>query len=150
MNKKLLSIIVVVVVMMMGGVYFVSETCACSSEPLEPFDTSELSLTDQDALSTEFNYTERYSAYIDRVEVVFEHKDYTQYQLRTNERVQKGDLNTERGFENDEDATVYVLNWQKPAGEQILYVRLTAEPGRLYLLDSERNILRGSVLYLQP
>lgn len=98
---------------------------------------------------TPFAYTERYSARVDRVDVVFEHKDYTQYRLTTNGLVREGELNTERGFEDDVDATVYVLNWQKPEGEQILYVRLTNEPGRLYLLDTQRKIVRGSMLTLE-
>ena len=92
--------------------------------------------------------TERYQARVDRVDVVFEHFDYTRYRLTTNELVRMGELNTERGFEDDIDATVYVLNWQQPEGEQMRYVRLTAEPGRLYLLDSEQKIITGSVLSL--
>ncbi len=95
-------------------------------------------------------FTERYSARVDRVSVVFEHKDYTRYRLTTNELVREGELNTERGFEDDVDATVYVLNWQQPESEQMLYVRLTAEPDRLYALDSERKILQGSALTLEP
>lgn len=106
-------------------------------------------VTQQEEEQTVFEYTERYSARVDRVDVVFEHKDYTQYRLTTNGLVREGELNTERGFEDDIDATVYVLNWQKPEGEQILYVRLTAEPGRLYLLDTQRKIVRGSVLNLE-
>lgn len=95
-------------------------------------------------------FTERYAARVDRVDVVFEHKDYTRYRLTTNGLVREGELNTERGFEDDIDATVYVLDWQKPEQEQMVYVRLTAEPNRLYALDSERKILRGSALALQP
>ena len=91
-------------------------------------------------------YTERFRARVDRVDVVFEQSDYTHYLLQTNGLVREGDLNTERGFEDDSDATVYVLNWQKPEGEQLRYVRLTAEPDRLYFLDTENHIVRGSVL----
>lgn len=94
-------------------------------------------------------YTERYAARVDRVNVVFEHKDYTWYRLTTNDLVREGELNTERGFEDDIDATVYVLNWQQPEGQQMFYVRLTDEPGVLYALDGDRKILRGSALKLQ-
>jgi hypothetical protein len=73
--------------------------------------------------------TERYSAQVDRVKVVFEQWDYTRYRLQTNDLVREGEMNSERGFEDDMDATVYVLNWQKPEGEQTRYVRLSAEPG---------------------
>lgn len=92
--------------------------------------------------------TERYSARADRVDVVFEHKDYTHYRLQTNELMRTGDLNTERGFGDDIDATVYVLNWREPEGAQIRYVRLTSEPTHLYILDSNQEIVRGSRLTL--
>ncbi len=93
--------------------------------------------------------TERYQARVDRVNVVFEQVDYTRYRLQTNGLVRTGTLTTERGFEGDADATVYVLNWQKPEGERMYYVRLTTDPTHLYVLDSERKIIRGSALTLQ-
>ena len=92
---------------------------------------------------------ERYSARVDRVDVVFEQRDYTQYRLTTNDLVREGELNTERGFGDDEDATVYVLNWRQPEGEQMRYVRLTEEPDRIYILDSNQEIIRGSALTLE-
>jgi len=95
------------------------------------------------------DYTERYSALVDRVAVIFEHKNYTEYRLTTNGLVREGDLNTERGFGTDIDATVYVLNWQEPEAEQMYFVRLTNEPFKLYALDSNRNILKGSALTLE-
>ena len=98
---------------------------------------------------SEVNTTERFSAQVDRVVVVFEQWDYMRYRLQTNNLVRVGELNTERGFENDRDATVYILNWQKPMGEQIRYVRLTAEPTNLYILDNENKLIRGSQLKLQ-
>lgn len=97
----------------------------------------------------EANFTERYSARVDRVDVVFEQKDYTSYRLTTNGLVREGELNTERGFGDDPDATVYVLNWQKPEGERVYYVRLTSEPTKLYVLDSNREIITGSALTLK-
>lgn len=90
--------------------------------------------------------TERYSAQVDRVKVIFEHTDYTTYRLQTNDLVRTGDMNTERGYKADIDATVYVLNWQLPEGKQMRYVRLTAEPEYLYGLDSAGEVLRGSRL----
>lgn len=93
--------------------------------------------------------TERYSARVDRVNVVFEHYDYTSYRLTTNGLVREGELNTERGFEADIDATVFVLNWQKPEGEQMRYVRLSTDPTHLYFIDSEQKIVMGSVLTLE-
>jgi hypothetical protein len=94
-----------------------------------------------------YNYTtERFAGQIDRVAVVFEQEDYIRYRLTTNGLVREGELNTERGFEDDENATVYVLNWQAPEGEQMRYVRHTKEPDRLYLIDSAGKIETGSSL----
>jgi hypothetical protein len=97
----------------------------------------------------ESDFTERFSARVDRVDVVFEQKDFKSYRLITNGAVREGELNTERGFEDDQDATVYVLNWQKPEAQQMLYVRFTNEPTKLYLLDSDRKVITGSVLTKQ-
>jgi hypothetical protein len=93
--------------------------------------------------------TERYRARVDRVNVVFEQVDYTRFRLQTNGLVRTGELNTERGFKDDAVATVYVLNWQKPEGERMYYVRLTTDPTHLFVLDSERKIIQGSALTLQ-
>lgn len=121
-----------------------------SNQPVpEPVVVAEEEVTEETVPPEVVEFTERYAARVDRVNVVFEHKDYTSYRLTTNELVREGELNTERGFEDDIDATVYVLNWQKPEGEQMYYVRLTAEPNRLYALDGDRKILRGSALILQ-
>ena len=116
----------------------------------EPVVVTEQEIVEETVPPEVVEFTERYAARVDRVNVVFEHKDYTRYRLTTNELVREGELNTERGFEDDIDATVYVLNWQKPEGEQMYYVRLTAEPNLLYALDGERKILRGSALTLEP
>lgn len=84
----------------------------------------------------ESNPTERYRGQVDRVSVVFENYNYTSYRLVTNGVVREGELNTERGYKEDIDATVYVLDWQKPEGEQMQYVRFTKEPGKLFLLNT--------------
>lgn len=93
--------------------------------------------------------TERYSAQVDRVKVLFEQWEYTRYRLQTNELVREGAMNSERGFGDDPDATVYVLNWDKPEGEQIRYVRLTAEQDKLYALDGYQNIIKSGHLNLE-
>jgi len=90
--------------------------------------------------------TEQFAGQIDRVSVQFAHQDYTTYELTTNGVMRSGPLNTERGFGDDADATVYVLNWQSDPTEHILYVRLSREPDSLYLLDSNRAMVTGSVL----
>lgn len=96
----------------------------------------------------EGNYTERYSRQVDRVSVAFEHYNYTTFRLITGDRIQNGELNTERGYKDDIDATVFVLNWQDEESEQLRYVKLSKEPDRIYLLDTNGEILRGSYLLI--
>ncbi|MES2966511.1 MAG: hypothetical protein V4668_01835 [Patescibacteria group bacterium] len=126
-------------------VMFVVRTSQSGTPPvhmqmLEPLrETNEEKTVNQPA-------TERYEARVDRVNVIFEQWDYRRFRLQTNDLIREGDMNSERGFENDTDASVYVLNWQKPEGEHIRYVRLTAEPDSLYVLDSDNKIIKGSKL----
>ena len=93
--------------------------------------------------------TERFSAQVDRVKVIFEQWDYTRFRLQTNDLVREGEMNSERGFGDDPDATLYVLNWHKTEGERIYYVRLTAEPQYLYVVDSYRNLIKSGRLMLE-
>jgi hypothetical protein len=96
----------------------------------------------------EADVTERYRGVTDEGSVVFEHMNYTSYRLTRNGQVEEGALNTERGYGDDVDATVYVLNWQQPESEWIQFVRLTNEPGVLYFLDTNRDIVPGRELRL--
>ncbi len=68
-------------------------------------------------------------------------KDFTQYRLTEGNQVKEGKLNTERGFEQDEDATVFILNFDKPENEQKFFVRLTN--GGVIMLDSQRKMVPG-------
>lgn len=138
MNKCLVGAVVVVLLLVVGVVARPSNTEFPNVQPVPvPIETT---------LKVSKQATERFSARVDRVEVQFEHWDYTRYRLQTNDLVREGDMNSERGFETDPNATVVVLNWQKPIGEQIRYVRLTAEPNFLYILDSDNKIIPGSKL----
>ena len=60
------------------------------------------------------NPSEIFAGTIDGNSIVFEQKEYTKYRLEINGKVSEGELNTERGFGDDIDATIYVLNWNKP------------------------------------
>lgn len=84
--------------------------------------------------------TERFGGMVDGVSVVFEHQDYTQYRLIKNDTVETGSLNTERGYEDDIDATVYVLNWQAPVALQQSFVRLTDQPGVIFVRNADGTI----------
>jgi hypothetical protein len=92
-----------------------------------------------------FTVTERFSGIINGKNIIFEHSDYTKYRLTDNGVVTLGDLNTERGFGVDENATVYVLDWKKPEQEQIYFVRLTGTT-TLQQLGSNREVILNALL----
>ncbi len=151
MNNKILAALGLVIVLSIVAVYRVQQYSAQSdvlvlpqSVPVEGSDVgTEVSPEETVAV------TERYRGQIDRVSVEFEQNDFTRYQLVTNGVIRSGELNTERGFADDENATVYVIDWQQPEAEQLRYVKLTAEPTRLYLLNTDGEIVRSSVLNLE-
>ncbi len=90
--------------------------------------------------------TEQYFGVINNDSIVFAHNDYTSYTLLKNGTLSQGELNTERGFEDDIDATVYILNWREPESEQVSFVRLTKDTTHVLQLDSHRKIMQGAVL----
>lgn len=61
--------------------------------------------------------------------------------------VQKGNFNLERGLEKDPNGTIYVLNYDKPEGEQIFYGYSAATPDKLFLLDNKREIIKSKLNY---
>jgi hypothetical protein len=63
--------------------------------------------------------------------------------------VRSGLFNTERGFEKDEDATLYVLNDDKPTAEQFYFVRETGSDNLLIKLDQERRKIKEHHLVLK-
>ncbi len=89
--------------------------------------------------------TERFVGTIDDVLTVFEHKDFTSYTLIEAGVSVSGELNTERGYKDDIDATVFVLDWQKPEAEQKYFVRFTSST-TIQKLDANRELLTGAVL----
>jgi hypothetical protein len=48
-------------------------------------------------------------------------------------------LNTERGYENDPDATVYVLNPDQPVNDQRYFVRLTGKDSEVFEIGKNRK-----------
>ncbi len=144
------AIIVFILAIVIAGfaAYVLQGQPTMVTEELPTLTETETEVVKNNAEVIEDKATERYSAQVDRVKVIFEQWDYTRYRLQTNELVREGEMNSERGFGDDADVTVYVLNWQKPEGEQIRYVRLTAEPTYLYALDGYQNIIRTGKLVL--
>lgn len=60
---------------------------------------------------------------------------------------QKGNLNTERGLENDQNGTIYILNWDKPENEQVYYGYYSKDPETLYMLDKNRKVIKSKLNY---
>ncbi|WP_312923370.1 hypothetical protein [Empedobacter brevis] len=58
----------------------------------------------------------------------------------------KGNVNYERGFEDDQDATVYVLNFDKPSEERY-FIRFSKNDSILFPLDTNKKRKNGSTLY---
>ena len=66
---------------------------------------------------------------------------FTAYSIVTeNEMPVTGSVNTERGFGDDENATVYVLDWDKDAKLQKRYVRPSSDPTHLFAVDASGKI----------
>jgi len=57
---------------------------------------------------------------------------------KNSSKVVKGNVNYERGFEDDEDATVYVLNFDKPSEERY-FVRFSDNDSTIFLLDKNKK-----------
>lgn len=92
--------------------------------------------------------TETFTGKVSGKTVVFEHADYTRYRLTVDGVSTEGPLNTERGFGEDADATLFVLDWQKPSSEQTCFVRLTRDPSHLKPLDGDRTVIPGELFKL--
>ena len=84
--------------------------------------------------------TERFSGMVKGTEVIFEHLNYSTYRLTVANDVTEGEMNTERGFEDDPNATLYVLNHDRPAAEQAYFVRYSN--GEFWMLDEDRRPMK--------
>ena len=58
----------------------------------------------------------------------------------------KGPMLIERGYEKDNDATLYILNPDSDT-EKRYFVRLTAQPGKLIMLDKDQKIITSKFNY---
>jgi hypothetical protein len=83
--------------------------------------------------------TESFRGRLNGNDIMFSHKNYKSYRYAAEGEVTLGLLNTERGYGDDKDATVYVLDHDKPASEQKYFVRLT--DGAVHMLDAQRTII---------
>ncbi|WP_374907476.1 hypothetical protein [Shewanella xiamenensis] len=58
-----------------------------------------------------------------------------------------GELNTERGFEQDENASLFILNWQQPEAEQIKFVKLSKDHSVLVRVDANGQLDNTAILH---
>src|SRR2546428_6480864 len=57
--------------------------------------------------------------------------------------VSTGRYTIERGYRKDEDAAVYVLNYDKP-GKERCFVQFTWDPKHIVMLDKQRKIIKSN------
>ena len=86
--------------------------------------------------------TESFEGEVDDTRIIFMHRNFTAYRLSHGGMVTTGNLNTERGFDDDRDATVYVLDYDKPETNQKRFVRGTT--GEFFMLDSSQKRVTGN------
>jgi copper homeostasis protein (lipoprotein) len=70
---------------------------------------------------------------------LFNKPQRTKDSMTSVEIVIEGNLNTERGYENDPDATVYILNWDKPENQQRVFVRSTGNNTDIFEIEVDRK-----------
>lgn len=85
-----------------------------------------------------FQFTEEYFGVLDGKNTTLTITSYIAYALSEEGAValRTGEVNTERGFGDDENATVYVLDYKKGEKEQTRFVRLSNDPTKLFLLEN--------------
>ncbi len=120
-------------------------SCTPSEKPADqPIATDTIAPTlPRDTLSLPKNPTESFKGSYNEKEVLFTHLDYTSYTLSMGGVLTKGNLNTEKGYGDDRNATVYVLNPDKPKNEQMYFVRTPS--GSVYMLDQDRFVYDDAV-----
>ncbi|MEL4278311.1 hypothetical protein [Shewanella xiamenensis] len=70
-----------------------------------------------------------------------------QYRMTVDGLATFGELNTELGFEQDENASLFILNWQQPEAEQIKFVKLSKDHSVLVRVDANGQLNNTSTLH---
>lgn len=71
------------------------------------------------------------------------------YRLSIAGVVTLGELNTERGFGPDENATLLILNWKQPQAKQIRFVKLSQDHSVLLRLDARGQLDHSASLQVR-
>ncbi len=87
--------------------------------------------------------TEVFTGNVQGKSIIFMQKNYQLFRLSEAGRISTGNLNTERGYGDDPDATVYILDHDKPDRLQKYFVRLSS--GSVRMLDSKRQAVNGEL-----
>ncbi|GHC96929.1 hypothetical protein GCM10019060_27260 [Novosphingobium pokkalii] len=74
----------------------------------------------------------------------------TGYMLQRGKTLTRGELNTERGWKNDEDATLFILDWRGPESLQVRIVRQTGTRNLRYLGQGQQPLRRPVILRPVP
>lgn len=69
------------------------------------------------------------------------------YRMSVDGQVTLGELNTERGFNHDENASLFILNWQQPESEQIKFVRLSKNYSVLFGVNANGELDNTATLH---
>ncbi|MCR4534233.1 hypothetical protein OCF84_02975 [Shewanella xiamenensis] len=69
------------------------------------------------------------------------------YRMTVDGLVTLGELNTERGFEQDENASLFILNWKQPEAEQIKFVKLSKDHSVLVRVDANGQLDNTAILH---
>jgi hypothetical protein len=88
------------------------------------------------------NATETFRGDFKNQEVIFTHQNFQTYTLNIGGETMTGHLNTERGYGDDPDATVYVLNDDKPVIDRRYFARTPS--GSVYMLDKDRYVMEDA------
>lgn len=120
-----------------------SATCVISLHACEPASKNELPADKQ----TDTSWTEKIEGEVGGNKVVFSHQRFEKYTLLYGDSSMSGSLNTERGFNGDADATLYVLNYDEPESARWYFVRFTGDS--VFMLKRDRTPDKCSELKLR-
>jgi hypothetical protein len=84
--------------------------------------------------------TESYTGTLRGNLLTFEHLNYERFRLMIAGEMIEGEMATEQGFGTDYQATLYLLNVDRPESEQAYFVRYSS--GELQMLDPQRRPMR--------
>lgn len=80
------------------------------------------------------------------IDMTYEVKEIYQGKGKGNKVEAKGNFNEEKGYEDDPQATLVVLDYDKP-GQERYFVRFTDKQDELQMLDQDRKQIKSTLNY---